>query len=421
MSHSALLASTEVLSRQSKMAWIICLSSGLFFFYEFFQLNIFDAINSALLVDFSLNSSQISWMSSSFLWANIIFLLPAGILLDRFSIRKVILLMMSVCVLGTLGFALTSSFMWACIFHFLTGIGNAFCFLAAVVLVSHWFVPNKRALVIGLIVTMAFIGGMMAHAPLVYLVKNYGWRNSLLIDVALGVVLLICMAIFVKDKQESSKITNKSSLVPGFLKVLFNRQTWLAGIYTCCLNLPILVLCALWGLSYLQTVHFIPKMAASMIVSFIFIGSIIGCPLVGWLSDRLGKRKPIMLLGAIATLVAFIPLFLDIPLSNAELSGLFFLIGLFSSSQVISYPLIAESNFAQHTGSATAIASIIIMGGGGIGQILFGTLMQARHQGILPSSYSISDFQHAMMIFPIAAVISILAVVCMYETECKSR
>jgi len=148
------------------MAWLICLSAGLFFFYEFFQLNIFDVINPSLRADFEINALQLSWMSSMYLWADILFLIPAGIILDRYSTYWVIIIAMSVCVLGTLGFALTHSFAWASFFHFLSGIGNAFCFLACVVLVSRWFPPRRQALVIGSIVTMAFLGGMMAHTPL---------------------------------------------------------------------------------------------------------------------------------------------------------------------------------------------------------------------------------------------------------------
>src|SRR5215213_2903303 len=90
-------------------AWMVCLSAGLFFFYEFFQLNIFDVINQALRDDFHIDATQLSWMSSAYLWADILFLLPAGIILDRFSTRTVILAAMLVCVIGTVGFSLTDS------------------------------------------------------------------------------------------------------------------------------------------------------------------------------------------------------------------------------------------------------------------------------------------------------------------------
>lgn len=420
LSDSLVLDSRLVLPRGGVMAWLVCLSAGLFFFYEFFQLNIFDVINQPLRNDFNLDATQLSWMSSTYLWADILFLLPAGVILDRFSTRKVILIAMLVCVLGTLGFALTTSFILACFCHFLSGIGNAFCFLSCVVLVSHWFPPRRQALVIGSLVTMAFLGGMMAHTPFAHLNEIYGWRNSLLIDAAAGAFLLMWIAIIVQDQPAESLVSKPketAAIIPGFVRALKNKQTWLAGLYTSFLNLPIMVLCALWGASYLQVVHNLSEMGATNIVSMIFIGSIIGCPLVGWLSDSQGRRKPLMIIGAITTLLTVIPLFLNIPLSATQLSILFFALGFCTSTQVISYPLIAESNSPEHIGAATGMASVLIMGGGGVGQVFFGFMMQ-QHAG-LTTNYSIADFQFAMWIFPLTAAMALIAVLLTRETNCK--
>ncbi|VEG91871.1 MFS transporter [Legionella spiritensis] len=422
MSDSMAVDRGGVLPRGGFMAWLVCLSAGLFFFYEFFQLNIFDVINQPLRHDFNLDATQLSWMSSTYLWADILFLLPAGIILDRFSVRRVILTAMLICVVGTVGFALTSSFVWASFFHFLSGIGNAFCFLSCVVLVSQWFPPRRQALVIGLLVTMAFLGGMMAHTPFARLNDHYGWRTSLLIDGGAGALLLIWIYMMVKDRPDSldsrQKKQNEQTVFSGFMTALSNRQNWLAGFYTSFLNLPIMVLCALWGASYLHVVHQLPDMAASNVISLIFIGSIIGCPLAGWLSDRQGRRKPLMIAGALATLVTLIPLFLNHALSQTELSVIFFALGFFTSTQVISYPLVAESNHLEHTGAATGVASVLIMGGGGVGQVFFGWLMQ-YHAGAASQHYTIADFQYAMWMFPLTAIAALLMVLLTRETHCR--
>jgi len=423
LSDSFAVGANEHYSRGSLMSWMVCLSAGLFFFYEFFQLNLFDVINQPLRNEFHIDAAKLSWMSSAYLWADILFLLPAGVILDRYSTRVVILLAMSVCVIGTVGFALTTTFVGAFFFHFLSGVGNAFCFLSCVVLVSRWFMPRRQALVIGCLVTMAFIGGMMAHTPLVYLTERFGWRYSLLIDGGVGVLLLSWIVLFVKDAPEGNpsrrSSTHKNSFAV-FMEVLVNPQNWLSGLYTACLNLPIMVICALWGASYLQVVHNLTQIAASNVVSLIFFGSIVGCPLMGWLSDTIGRRKPLMLVGALITFFTIIPLFMSITLSDTVLSVLFFLLGVFTSAQVISYPLIAESNRGYSTGIATGIASVIIMGGGGVAQVLFGWLMQHHHVGKVAEQYTIQDFQYALWIFPIAILIALLALGFTRETYCKN-
>ena len=419
MSNSLEVDSKLKVSQSPLMAWVVCLSAGLFFFYEFFQLNLFDVINQPLRDEFQMDAAQFSWMSSAYLWGDILFLLPAGIILDRFSTRHVILVAMGICVLATIGFALTSSYVLATFFHAVTGVGNAFCFLCCVVLVSRWFPPRRQAMVIGCIVTMAFLGGMMAHTPLAYLYECYGWRQALLIDGTFGALIFLWIFFTVNDwPANHPHSTNRHATSPDFLKVLMNPQNWFAGLYTSCLNLPIMVICALWGSNYLQVVHGLTQLAASNIVSMIFIGSILGCPLVGWLSDRSGYRKPLMIWGALVTLVIVLPLLMWVPLSHSMLAILFFALGFFSSTQVISYPLIAESNCISNTGAATGIASVIIMGGGAVGQVLFGALMQ-QHAGIATQNYTVADYQFAMWMFPIAAVAALLAIFLARETYCK--
>lgn len=401
-------------------AWITCLVAGLFFFYEFIQLNAFDVINQDLRQSFALNASKISFMSSAFVWANVIFLLPAGIILDNYRVKKVIIIALIVCILGTFGFALSYNFIFATIFHACTGIGNAFCFVACVILVTRWFPPKNQALVIGIIVTMAFLGGMVAHTPFAWLNNQFGWRKAMLIDVFFGLLILFLIILIVNDKHDYASLKAEikiRDLKNDLIFALKNKQNWFAGVYTSCLNLPIMVLCALWGGSYLIAVHKLDTITASNIVSLIFIGSILGCPLLGWLSDKHGKRKPIMFISAFITLTSCMPLISGIHLSYLALSCIFFSLGFFTSAQVLSYPLIAESNPETNTGIATGIASVIIMSGGGFGQILFGLIMSK----VDSSTYNVaSNYQQAMLIFPTTAIIALLAVSLLKEPRRKT-
>ena len=468
MSNSIANEPVEASSSSKYLPWLVCLSAGLFFFYEFFQLNLFDVINKDLRISFAIDAARLSWMSSACVWANVVFLLPAGVMLDHFAVKKIILWSLLICVLSTFGFATTTSFNLATFYHSLVGIGNAFCFLACVVLVTRWFPPKKQALVIGLIVTMAFLGGMAAHTPFAYLNYKFGWRNAVLIDGLVGVFIQIWIYFFVHDKSipatttqtnnnrplskpaAESKLQGDSERRTGvdtqvhedlstestkqvasaagfgkrsnnwfhkFTRSILNKQTWLAGLYTSCLNLPIMILCALWGGSYLIDVHQLNSISASNIVSLILFGSIIGCPFLGWISDKQGKRKPTMLWGAIFTLLLVLPLMLPIKISIINLSLIFLGLGFVTSAQVISYPLIAESNHPRNTGVATGIASIIIMSGGGLGQLIFGNLITVNYF----NNQVISDYKKAMLIFPISACIALAAILLIKETYCSPQ
>lgn len=406
--------------RKSDNAWLVCLSAGLFFFYVFMQMNIFDVINQPLRSTFHINAAQLSWMSSTFVWASILLFIPAGIMIDRYSTRLIILYAMAICVAGTFGFALTDSYLLACIFHSFTGIANAFCFLACFTLVYQYFPPERHAFVTGSLIAMAFFGGMIAHTPFAYLSQFVGWRHAVLFDALLGVIILGWLFLTIENK-ELGHHTAETTLSgwESFKKIIAHKQNWLAGLYTSCLNLPIMVLCALWGALYIQKVHNIAAIESSYIMSFTLLGSMIGGPLFGFFSDKLGKRKPVMLLGAFLTFLAMLTLILFSNLSFAHVSLLFFGLGLLSSSQIIGYPLIAESNCSNTTGIATAMASTLITGGGGLGQALFGILLQHDNKGIA-QAFSVADFQYAIIILPVAALVAGLLVIGMQETYCSS-
>ena len=95
MSDAVVMDSAKRVEQTGYVAWGVCLSAGLFFLYEFFQLICFDVINPSLRRDFGLTAVQLSWLSSAYMTANTLFLLPAGWLLDRFSTRIIILAAMS--------------------------------------------------------------------------------------------------------------------------------------------------------------------------------------------------------------------------------------------------------------------------------------------------------------------------------------
>ncbi len=418
----AIDAQAESFDSHIRRSWIVCFSAALFFFYEFVQMHMFNAISPELMRDYSLNAGQLGLLSTSFLIADAAFLLPAGLILDRFSTRSVMIWAMLACVLSTVGFALTHWLMLAAVLHFISGIGNAFCFLSCVLLVSRWFPPRRQAFIIGLVVTMAFIGGAMAQTPMSLLTNALGWRNALVVDAFVGVIILLIIWRFVRDypaeqarqREQEHRNMQKAGFLQNLKQAAARPQNWLCGLYIGFLNLPIMVIDALWGGLYLSEVHDISMTKATVITSMIFIGSIVGCPLAGWWSDYVGERRIPMLYGAIFSFCS-IAVIMFIP--NITFTGLlfaFFALGFFTSTQIIGYPTVVESNPEAITGTAIGLTAVIVMTSAAIAQPLFGWLMDLHWSGkIINNSpiYSFNNFQTAMMMFPIAFIIAIVAII----------
>jgi MFS family permease len=151
---------------------------------------------------------------------------------------------------------------------------------------------------------------------------------------------------------------------------------------------------------------------------------IVGSLGYGFLSDYLARRVMPMIVGAILSLIVMCILMFVPHLPLWILITLFFLIGFLTSSQVLTYPLIAELNPVYLTSTAISIDSLCIMASGFIVPFLFGWLMESHKMQAAMNQvveYSASDFNYAMLIMPIAFILALIITFFMRETFCKSQ
>lgn len=421
----------ELEQTYSLKSWVVCLSAALFFMYEFTQMSMFNALNPYLMATFDLNSTQLGVLASSYFYFNVLLLIPAGILLDRYSPRFLVIGAMALCVVSTFLFAQAGHFYTAILARALTGVSSAFCLLGCLKLASQWIPPRHLASVTGVITMMAWIGGILAQTPLTLLADQFGWRDAAMMNGFLGVFFLAIIIWQVRDFPCVSRNPSKPPpspqpeppFWPTLWKTLRNRQSWLGGLYTSTLNLPIFLLAQTWGVLYLTQQHHLSRTTAANITTLMFIGTMIGSPLAGWISDRIGSRRKPMIAGALLSL-ASMGLLLWLPTDSVLLlAGCFFLIGFFTSSQIISYALISESVPAPIVGTSISIASMLIMSGG-MTEALFGWLLDISWDGTLVNGapfYSEKSFLLAMAIMPIAFIIGLICALTIRESYTHRR
>lgn len=413
-------------------AWVVVFSAALFFFYEFIQMNMFNAFDPYFMKAFHIGAEKLGELSAYYFYGDVLFLFFAGMILDRFSTRWLLSTAMAISVISTFMFSISDAFWQASIFRFLTGAAAAFCLLSAVRLASRWFSPKRMAMIIGLVVTMAMLGGTIAQTPFTLLADSIGWRATLMSDAGLGVLLLIiiisCVRDYPKDYQEDFELASentaagKLSVSETIKRVVKKAQNWLAGIYTSLMNLPIMILGVVYGVMYLVHVHHLSREHASEITSMIYVGTIFGSPIIGWFSDRIKRRKAPMIVAALLSVLLVLMIMYVPGLTFSELMVSFFVLGFLTSAQIITYPLVIESNPLAITGAAEGLSSTLIMAGGFV-QPLFGYLIQlhwshkmAHHLPV----YSTSDYNLAMWIMPVAFGLSLILALFLKETHCKN-
>ncbi|MBX3708322.1 MAG: MFS transporter [Gammaproteobacteria bacterium] len=424
---------THEKTAHTKLAWVVTLTASLFFFYEFIQMNLFNAINEQLREAYHLDAVQLGQLFSMYFYANFLCLFPAGNLLDRFSTKKLLIFAISICTLGTFLFSMAMTYWVAAVGRFMVGMGASFCFLSCIRIASRWFSPRHMAFVTGVVVTMAMLGGLVAQTPFAFLTRYMGnWRHALLVNTGLGIVILFATIFLVQDRppdaQEEAKVDQQQLKELGLWRCIklaaLNPQNWLGGIYTALVNLPVFILGGLWGILYLTQVHHITHEQASYATTVFFIGVIVGSLAYGWISDYMERRVMPMVVGAILSLMIMTILMYVPGLSLGALITLFFLIGLVTSSQVLTYPLIAELNPIYLTSTAVSIDSLCIMASGFIIPPFFGWLMErgSVHEVINGAAvYTAQDFHYAMLIMPAAFIAALLVTALMRETFCRTQ
>jgi len=150
------------------LPWIVCLTAGLFFFYEFIQMNMFNAISVELMRDFGVKGTDLGNLSAMYLYGDVVFLFPAGILLDRFSVRRLILIAMGICILSTVGFALST--------HFWTAAFVPAAAIAGYLVEKGWGRNFLGVLLAQVIASIVIFGGGMTVLAL-----YIGWQKSIIL------------------------------------------------------------------------------------------------------------------------------------------------------------------------------------------------------------------------------------------------
>jgi MFS family permease len=118
---------------------------------------------------------------------------------------------------------------------------------------------------------------------------------------------------------------------------------------------PTTIFDMIWGVRFLQEAHGFDYASAVMRSS---MGWIIGCPLLGLLSDRLGRRKPVIIGGAVVllTCLAWI-LYGRTEIFPPYVLGL--AAGLASGAAMLPYTVIKEANLPEFSGTATGVVNFL--------------------------------------------------------------
>lgn len=406
-------------------AWIVWAVGACSFGYAWFQRVTPSVAVAELMAEFAIGAAVLGNLSALYLYAYAGLQLPVGALHDRFGPRRVLSVAALVSAAGALLFATAADLNQAYLGRLLVGIGSAASFVGGLALAQRWFPPERYAFVSGLTMMVAMAGGVFGQGPLAWAVQAAGWRPAVMGMAGLGLVLAVATWAIVRDGPQAVRRAapgRRPSVLAAIAQAVRRPQNWVMTIYGGAIAGPLLAFGALWGVPYMMLRFGVERPAAAFTASLLLIGLGIGSPLAGYLSDRIGRRKPPMLLGAAAStliwsLLVFGP---DLPLLLFQ--GLVLLSGIFAGTGVIALAVVREVMPQGVAATVTGLVNTANVGIGAILQPLVGLLLDLGWRGEMAGGarvYPLDVFTWAFAVLPGVCLLALAAACLARETYCR--
>jgi len=205
--------------------------------------------------------------------------------------------------------------------------------------------------------------------------------------IAIGIILFFFLP---KETSEKKPDNYLKSILDAFKTVAKNPQSLLCGFIAALIFIPTTIFDMVWGVRFLQEGYGFDYGDAVMRSASVPFGWIIGCPLLGFISDRIGRRKPIIIGGAVVLLLCLSwALFGRADVFPPFSIGL--LIGIASGAGMIPYTVIKEVNPPQLSGTATGITNFINFTFSAMMGPIFGWLLVKSSVG--SGQFEMKDYQ----------------------------
>ena len=397
-------------------AWLL---TSLFYFYQYSMRSAPAVMVPELSSAFGLTAVGVASLVGLFYWAYAPFSLVAGVAMDQVGPRAVVPLGAATVAVGALLFS-TGDPTLGSIGRFMQGAGGVFALIGAVYLVSNYMPASRAATLVGATQMFGMAGGSAGQfvvGPMIAsgVAWNVFWLGMGIIGIPIAIALFLLIP---KRPNDAKQRPGLGTALAGFGAVFRNPQSILCGLIAGLIFIPTTIFDMVWGVRFLQEAHGAPYEVAVLRSAAVPFGWIIGCPLLGWLSDRIGKRKPVII-GAAALLLATLTIGLYGPAGAFPPYMLALVAGIASGAAMIPYTVIKEVNRPEHSGTATGVINFINFSLTAI----FGPLFAARLLRVSEGAAErdLADYQATFMPMLIGIGIAILLTLFLRETGPKGR
>lgn len=343
---------------------------------------------------------------------------PAGLLLDRFGSKALILAGAAVMSAGQLALAFTESLPTAIAARAVVGLGDAVTFISVLRLVPHWFRPKQVPLVTQLTGICGQLGQVLSAVPFLALLAAKGWTTAYVSVVALGVVSMVLTLALVKNAP-SGTVSDPPSMsvreVMVSVKTVWLRPGTRLGFFTHMgTQFSVTVFALMWGLPYLTVGQGLSVHVAGTLLSLSVVVAIGAGILIGIFTARKPHRRSRLVLWIIASNAAIWTVVLALP-SAAPLwllTVLVIVISIGGPGSMVGFDFARTFNPSTTLGTAQGMVN---MGG------FIASLLVMQSMGLVIGAAGGYSFESFRLAWTVQYAIWVLATIGILITRKKAR
>lgn len=396
--------------RVATVAWLL---TAVYYFFQY-ALRSAPAVMMPQLSDaFGISVVAVASIVGLFYYGYSPFSLVAGAAMDRFGPQRLLPLAACVVGIGALLFA-TGQREVAGVGRFLQGAGGVFALVGAIYIATKNFPASKAATLIGATQMFGMAGGSAGQFVVGPLIGNgLSWKAFWIGMGVFGLLIGVVLFFLIPKEGAAPSSSGLKSTISAFATVFKNPQSILCGLIAGLLFIPTTIFDMVWGVRYLQEAHNLDYGTAVMRSATVPFGWIIGCPLLGLISDRIGRRKPVIIVSAVVLFncMAWI-LFGPSNIFPPYVLGL--IAGIASGAAMLPYTVIKEVNPPEFGGTATGVVNFINFTFSALLGPVFGWNLQKVSGGA--SQLELPHFQRAFQPMLVGVLIAIVLCLLLKET-----
>ena len=367
------------LGQQKKSLWVFIPLLSLYVF-SYFQRT---AVPGQLFDKFSqegFSAEQIATISASFILVYSLSQLFVGMLADKFSGVRVVIVGGLLLGVGSLLMPLFKSLAMINFCRVIMGLGGSTMYLCLVKETDRLFGRKNFSVFLGIIYSVGYIGGMFGTLPFVWLCETYYWRNVLLV---IGIISLLAyfffVGVIVVRREPFPPIARISFTFKPLFAIARNPYSWLV-LFCSSVNFGMYyTIQSFCGKKFLEDCGNFSSEAAATVIMFLTLTCMLTIMGVGIIIKVIGnRRRPMMRVASGVNLFTSILMFATLYF-QALPSWLFvpgYLLYAFASGFAMAYTMTGqEMNSRDLMTTATGFNNMgnylfVAVGSWGIGKLL---------------------------------------------------